>query len=171
MTTLNMKQWLGANERSRVVPTDKWYLDFANSLLPFVKESPLFKNEDDRSQSDATLAMTVYFQDVIAQSGGWKLFTELIFERYNTYLPFYQLTDDYISDEINKEDIAFVLWTQKAHPVLWDDTDYTVFDPLDENLLALSEAAYDLMDESFEDAPISEEPSSDIWVMGLDLLE
>lgn len=50
MTTINMQYWLGANERTHVLPTDKWYLDFATSILPLVKTSPLFNKEDLRTQ-------------------------------------------------------------------------------------------------------------------------
>ena len=38
-----MKQWLGANERTRVLPGDQWYLKFAASIFPLVQQSPLFK--------------------------------------------------------------------------------------------------------------------------------
>lgn len=50
MTTINMQYWLGANERTHVLPTDKWYLDFATSILPLVKTSPLFNKEDLRTK-------------------------------------------------------------------------------------------------------------------------
>lgn len=73
MTTINMQYWLGANERTHVLPTDKWYLDFATSILPLVKTSPLFNKEDLRTQIDAAISLGMYFQDAIAQSGGWKL--------------------------------------------------------------------------------------------------
>ena len=74
MTTINMQYWLGANERTHVLPTDKWYLDFATSILPLVKTSPLFNKEDLRTQIDAAISLGMYFQDAIAQSGGWKPF-------------------------------------------------------------------------------------------------
>ena len=62
-----MKQWLAANERTRVLPGDQWYLNFSTSILSLVKQSPLFK-EDDYAQKDATVSLTMYFQDVIAQT-------------------------------------------------------------------------------------------------------
>ena len=49
-----MKQWLAANERTRVLPGDQWYLNFSASILSLVKQSPLFK-EDDYAQKDATV--------------------------------------------------------------------------------------------------------------------
>ena len=170
MTTINMQYWLGANERTHVLPTDKWYLDFATSILPLVKTSPLFNKEDLRTQIDAAISLGMYFQDAIAQSGGWKLFSEAFQGVYGTYLPFYPLGDDYTPDEINQEDIAFVLWTLKSQFSIFDK-EYTLFSPYDKDLLALSQSAYELMDARFEEAPISEGESSFLWVMGLDLLD
>lgn len=89
---------------------------------------------------------------------------------YGTYLPFYPLGDDYTPDEINQEDIAFVLWTLKSQFSIFDK-EYTLFSPYDKDLLALSQSAYELMDARFEEAPISEGESSFLWVMGLDLLD
>ena len=164
-----MKQWLGANERTRVLPGDQWYLKFAASIFPLVQQSPLFK-ENDYVQKDATVSLCMYFQDVIAQTGGWKTFTESYYVLYNTYLPFYRLSDSYIPDEINPEDIAFVLWTLKSHFALYGPDEYTLQDPYDKDLLDLAQEVYKLMDEEFEEAPINEEPSSFLWVMGPDLL-
>ena len=136
-----MQYWLGANERTRVLPTDKWYLDFATSILPLVKASPLFNKEELRTQIDAAISLGMYFQDAIAQSGGWKLFSEAFQGVYGTYLPFYPLSDDYTPDEINQEDIAFVLWTLKSQFSIFDK-EYTLFSPYDKDLLALSQQRY-----------------------------
>lgn len=62
MTTINMQYWLGANERTHVLPTDKWYLDFATSILPLVKTSPLFNKEDLRTQIDAAISSACTFK-------------------------------------------------------------------------------------------------------------
>ena len=37
-----MQAWLDAHGRAKVVNTDKWYLDFANQLLPLVAESYIY---------------------------------------------------------------------------------------------------------------------------------
>ena len=101
-------------------------------------------------------------------NGGWKLFTEAHQKIYGTHLPFYLLTDNYVPDEINPEDIAFVLWTLKSQPGS-PNQNYTLFSPYDKELLALSQTVYKLMDARFEEAPIREEASSCLWVTGTDL--
>lgn len=64
-----------------------------------------------------------------------------------------------------------MLWTLKSHAALYEPDEYTLQDPYDKDLLALAQEVYTLMDEDFEKAPINEEPSSMLWVMGPDLLE
>lgn len=171
MIRITMKHWLGANERYRVLPSDKWYVDFAAKIAPIVTESPLFIHEDERTQGDAIVSLCMYFQDAIAQSGGWKTFSDAYYGLYGKYLPFYELTDDYMPDEINMEDVSFVLWTVKSHYTIVPNGEYTLCDPYDESLLALSRHIYEMMDECFEEAPISEEESLFFWVMGPDLLD
>ena len=165
-----MKQWLEANERTRILPGDQWYLDFSIKTLPILKESPLFK-ESEYAQKDAATSLGMYFQDAIAQTGGWKTFSEAYYALYNRHLPFYRLSDSYIPDEINLEDVAFVLWTLKSHFAIFNPDEYTLQDPFDKDLLALAQKVYKLMDENFEKAPINEEPSSVLWLMGPDLLD
>ena len=164
-----MKQWLAANKRTRILSGDQWYLDFAAKILPIVKQSPLFEG-DDNAQKNAAISLCVYFQDVIARTGGWKIFSDTYHSLYNTYLPFYQLSDSYIPDEINPEDIAFVLWTLKSHPALNEPDEYALHNPHDKSLSALAQEIYKLMDENFEEAPINETPSSS-WVTGTNLLD
>lgn len=168
-TPLFMKQWLDANRRTRVLPGDRWYLDFSARIFPSIQQSPLFEG-NDRAQKEAAVSLCLYFQDAIAQSGGWKAFTERCHALYSSYLPFYPLSDSYVPDEINREDVAFVLWKLKSHPALHAPDEYTLQDPFDESLLALAREVYRLMDECFEEAPINEAPSP-AWVMEPDMLD
>ena len=171
MATIYMTHWMSMNERNRIRPADKWYLDFATRILPLVQQSSLFNNKDEIEQTEAAIVLSMYLQDAVSQTGGWKVFSDLYFSLYGTYLPFYPLTEEYVADEINKEDIAFVLWTLRSHALYWKNDPYTFMNPYDENLLALSEELYNIMDVYFEEAPIIEEPSTDSWIMGPDLLE
>lgn len=166
-TPIFMKQWLDANRRTRILPGDPWYLNFSAKILPLIQQSTLF-GENDRDRKDAAVSLCLYFQDAIAQSGGWKAFTEMHRALYHRHLPFYPLSDSYAPDEINREDVAFVLWKLKSRTARLAPDDYTLQDPFDETLLALAREVYRLMDESFEDAPINETPSPASWVTGMD---
>lgn len=166
-----MKRWLGANERAKQVSTDSWYLDFADQLLSLIDQSPLYSKKSEDEKVDAAISLTLYMHDAIAQSGGWKEFSNAYYKLYKSYLPFYKLSDSYVPDEINVEDISFVLWTLLSQYAIFAEDTVIFHNPHDPDLLDLSQKVYDVMDTSFEEAPISDEPSIPIWVMGLDLLE
>ena len=91
-----MKRWLGINERSKQLSTDTWYLNFANQLLSLIDESPLYSKKFEAEKVDAALSLAIYLQDAIAQSGGWKEFSNAYYGLYKSYLPFYTLTDEYL---------------------------------------------------------------------------
>ena len=60
-TLISMKQWLSANERTRTLPGDQWYINFAAKVFPTVKQSLLFK-ENDYMQKNVTISLCMYFQ-------------------------------------------------------------------------------------------------------------
>lgn len=165
-----LNAWLKANGRKQALPSDKWYLNFASLLLPAISHSALFKDQGADKQEKAALALTLYFQDAIAQKGGWKHFTRLYRKHYGHHLPFYPTGETYVEDEINPEDISLVLWTQLAHPARQRANDYKVFNPEDERLTIISATAYDLMDNAFEEAPVNDMPSAP-WMKGTDGLQ
>ena len=115
--------------------------------------------------------MAIYLQDAIAQSGGWKEFSNAYYGLYKSYLPFYTLTDEYLPDEINVEDISFIQWTLLSRYAIFEEDEVIIQNPHDSDLIEFSQKVYDVMDTAFEEAPICDEPSSPIWVMGLDLLD
>ena len=162
-----MQLWLDVHGRSRVVESDQWYLDLANRLLPVVSESCLFEGETAESQQRVAILLALYLEDCIADGGNWRQFIDWHQESYGRYLPFYTLKDDYLPDEINKEDIALLLWGINS-PV-GEDFD-CVENPLDEDLLELADRIYVLLEEVFEEAPISDSLAGD-WFMEEELME
>ena len=166
-----MKRWLEINERSKQLSTDTWYLNFASQLLSLIDESPLYSKKFETEKVDTALSLAAYLQDAIAQSGGWKEFSNAYYGLYKSYLPFYTLTDEYLPDEINVEDISFIQWTLLSRYAIFEEDEVIIQNPHDPDLIEFSQKVYDVMDAAFEEAPICDEPSSPIWVMGLDLLE
>lgn len=165
-STIYMKRWLEANERTRTLPGDSWYLNFTNEMLPLIAASPLFANKTADKITKTILDIALYFQDAIAQTGGWKAFTTRYGTLYGQPLPFYPCTS-YIDDEINWDDVCFLLWKNLSdvHPSFYFQN------PSEESLLPLARQLYDRMDSLFEEAPINEIPSPETWVMDLNLLE
>ena len=162
-----MKAWLDLHGRSKAVSSDSWYLDFANNLLPIVRDSILYKDCLWEDQQNVALLLTLYLEDCVADGGNWRQFIHWHQESYGKYLPFYTLTEDYYPDEVNPEDIAFLLWGVNS-PV-GDDFD-GVENPLDQDLLAFARLVYEHLDEAFEEAPISDHLAVD-WMMETELMQ
>lgn len=162
-----MQTWLDAHHRAKVTDTDKWYLDLANGLLPLVAESYLYKEATTEDQQQVALTFALYLEDCVADGGNWRQFIHWHHESYGRYLPFFSLTADYLPDEINREDVAFLLWAVNS-PV-GDDFD-GVENPLDEDLLEFADMVYGRLDAVFEEAPISDFLAED-WMMETELME
>lgn len=171
MKRIFMQPWLEANERKRTYDTDIWYVNLANKLLPVVEKSPLFHPLKETLRVQTALALSLYMQDSVAQTGGWTTFKEAYHKLYGTQLPFYVPQEDYVADEVNREDIALVLWTRLARPATHRPDDYTLQDPFDTELLRLAQSLYDILNGLFEEAPINELPSPDTWLMDIGCLK
>lgn len=162
-----MKTWLEAHRRVKVVATDQWYLDFVNELLPLVAESSLYWGTAEEDQQQVALILALYLEDCVADGGNWRQFIRWHQKSYGRYLPFYSLTDEYLPDEINREDVAFLLWAVNS-PV--GDSFDGVENPLDEDLLKFADVIYNRLDAVFEEALISENLAVD-WIMETELMQ
>lgn len=164
-----MKAWTDLHGRAKAVDTDAWYLQLANDLLPLVETSGLYDNQmnKDEVQRRVALSCALYLEDCVADAGNWRQFIRWHQQKYGRYLPFYTLTDAYLSDEINREDLAFLLWTFLSPA---GDAFGGVVNPMDEALLKGAALLCSRLDEVFELAPISEHLASE-WLMETALMK
>ena len=144
------KAWLDLHNRARQLDSDGWYIGLANDLLGLLEGSRFLLSA---SCPHAAIVLALYMEDCIADGGDWRKFVRLHRQRYHRCLPFYNLSESYLDDEINPEDIALLLWMlQTEHGVFHG----TVPDPCGAELLALANAAYAMLDRVFEEAPVSD---------------
>lgn len=162
-----MQTWLDSHGRNKITSSDQWYLDFANGVLPLVSESYLYASVSMEDQQYIALAIGLYLEDCVADGGNWNRFIGWHRQSYGKFLPFYELTDEYVPDEINREDIAFLLWSFNSP--IGDDFE-EVENPLDEDLLEFAATLYEHLDKAFEEAPISEALAGD-WLMETELMQ
>ena len=162
-----MQSWLECHGRVKTVETDQWYLDLANRLLPLVADSHLYKGETVESQQRVAIMFALYLEDCVADGGNWRQFIHWHYKNYGRYLPFYPLTEDYLADEINKEDVALLCWGI-CSPV-GEEFDW-VENPFDKDLMEFADAIFEVLEDAFEEAPISEDLTGD-WFMETELME
>lgn len=113
------KEWLQLHPYKQSTPTDLYYTNIANRIYGMLEETHLaysFKKDDVKQIS---IRMAAYFEDVISGLNIWRSFLNEHKALYGKYLPFYTPDDHYYDDEVNYEDIRFLLWhyTQQYHGV------------------------------------------------------
>jgi len=133
----------------KVTPTDQFYLWIALRLAKLWDESPWLRELDDDVRRDVVLAVTGYYQDVVADGGLWRSFTRLHNERHGTPLPHYGRSEAYVDYELNLDDLRFVIWWTIA-----GERGREAIDPHDSEIEALATAFYMLLDEQYEQAPV-----------------
>ena len=65
----------------QVAESDKYYMVLAGRLAKIWDNSRLLMNVDDEVRRDVVLAVTGYFQDVVADAGIWRSFSTMCRQR------------------------------------------------------------------------------------------
>ena len=133
----------------KVAPTDQYYLWIALRLARLWDESPWLRGLDDDVRRDVVLAVTGYFQDVVADGGLWRSFSRLHQSRHGTPIPHYGRSEDYVDYELNRDDVRYVIWW-----TVTGEKQDEALDPRDVDLEALAMAFHLLLDEEYEQAPV-----------------
>lgn len=142
------KEWLKLHPYKIADSTDNYYTDLANRIFQALQNTPLGLRLDAEVKETMSLCISAWFEDVISGTGMWQVFTAECERRYGSKLPFYHLGDDYYPDEINVEDVRFLVWhyLQQTRP---DD----VLNPEDPNIEMAANSVYGLLDKEYEHAP------------------
>ena len=148
------KDWLHYHPYSNVTLVDNYYITLCNNVLKIIQQPGIAEFIDNLKEEKSLACMLVaYFEDVISETRLFSTFTRLHRKMYGKELPFYE-TPDYYDDEINLQDIYFLIW---YHISIHDEE--MLFDPYFENSQAFNKAVseiYNLFDSEFEKAPQNE---------------
>lgn len=110
---------------------------------------------NDIPQSGLKLIATnlaLYLEDIVADAGIFRSFTTEMKSRYGKYLPFFEIDESqYFQDEPNIEDVRFLIWYYML--VVQHGN---VGNPESPVLGQMTEAAYKVIDERFEQVPVNE---------------
>jgi hypothetical protein len=108
-----LDRWLEFHPYSKPVQSDFYYPRLCNEAFGILKEHDVLVtgvaiHRDELMQLACFIVS--YFEDVISGPGLWRTFTNGVWELYGKYIPFFDSDpDDYYPDEINLEDIQFLL--------------------------------------------------------------
>lgn len=108
-----LKDWLKFKPYDKQVPSDLYYLRLANQintqLMVSFRDFGLLSDYNPMVVKDLSCFLCSYFEDIISNSRIWPTFTSAHKKLYAKALPFYNL-DDYDEEDINHEDISFLIW-------------------------------------------------------------
>lgn len=142
--------WVKQEPYPTVNSTDIYYTGIANRVYDILKETKCdtFFTSIDQLRV-VTMCIAGYFEDVISQNGIWQNFTSACLKEYGSRLPFFDLDENYYPDEINKEDIQFLLW----HNLQVARRTERVIYPHNPVLKLTAEFIYEMLEDEYETAP------------------
>mgnify|MGYP000222972977 FL=1 len=98
--------WLKIHPYTAVQPSDSYFVNLSNKLYGACTLTTL----PDIFRKKLSMYIAAYLEDQISELGLWQSFTAEHKRLYGRYLPFYPTNSNYVADEINEEDIRFIIW-------------------------------------------------------------
>ncbi len=143
-----LNDWLRLHPYTAVQSTDHYFVALARKLYAVCD----LTETRDEFRVNICLYVAAYLEDQISGLGLWRSFIGKHKALYGTWLPFYSVGDDYEPDEVNRDDVRFIIWNalQKmpdAHPYV---------NPFREDILRCADALFVLVDEAYAEAPENE---------------
>ena len=148
-----MQRWLSFHSYNAPLQSDYYYLKLCNEIYNMLRDDD-FPDEviaiTDEQKKNMACFITGYFEDVISGPGLWKAFITQVSELYGTYLPFFDPDpEEYYPDEINPEDIHFLLWYYISMVYSGD----IITSPSIYELSGHSERIFEILEREYEVAP------------------
>lgn len=142
------KEWLAIHPYTSVQSSDAYFVQLANVLYSFCR----IIDFPDFFRRKLALYVAAYLEDVISGLGLWQNFTAEHEKLYGKRLPFYTLLSDYLEDEINEEDVRFLIWNtwQKAYFA------HDYIHPMDSRITEQARCFYEILVRAYEEAPAND---------------
>ena len=142
------KEWLAIHPYTAVRPSDAYYVTLANELLAACTLTEL----PEPFRRKLCLYVAAYVEDVVSGLGLWRCFTKEHTALYGKPLPFRKVPADWLSDEVNEEDVAFLIWNT------WQKATFShgFVSPLHPDIIRQAAAFRPLVERAYEEAPENE---------------
>lgn len=131
---------------------DLYYLKVANEIYERITKKKirllnLYVNNVQKKM--LTCFLLCYFEDIISETNIWFSFKNKYKELYNKTLPFFKIDKkEYIDDEFNKEDIAFLVW----YFINLTEDDFFIA-PYHDDFVKIANICADIFEKHYEYAP------------------
>lgn len=148
--------WHATRLMGIISESDIYYVQLSNKILSIISKIEGESLISNKVKRDISVRIAAYFEDVISGLGLWRAIIEIHHKMYESYLPFFQLNaEKYFEDEINIEDIQFLVWSN-MQGYLIDSQQQRFLNPENPFLVELALEIYTLLDSEYETAPANE---------------
>lgn len=147
------KDWETIHPFQKSCQSDPFFVDVANNLYKSIRKVKSLPNVEKGALRLCAINATAYLEDIISTPSLWKAFTTRYEAEYGKKLPFYDIDSDYIEDEVNIQDLMFIVWYTLQRNV----KEGTVIDPADPYILHIASTFYKILLDQYEVAPENEE--------------
>ena len=137
--------------------TDLYYQRLANRLQDSF--CSLCKTDEEyitEVMHRGAIMLADYMEDIVADSGQWRTFSNLCQKLYGHPIPLFHEDEEYYPDEPSLNAIRYLLWSV-ANDV---SGEFVICDSKIFELMA--NAAYNILEEAFEEAPVNEQLADDV---------
>lgn len=142
-------EWLKLHPYNSMQPSDSYFVNLSNQLY-----HACTLTLPDTFRKKLSMYIAAYLEDQISGLKLWQSFTTEHQRLYGKRLPFYTLTTDYMADEINEEDIRFIIWNTWQKVSEWHEQAY--INPNEPSIKKQAEIFYALLEKAYEEAPENE---------------
>lgn len=132
-------------------PTDLYYTRIANDIFKHLANDIQKGNFTESEARKIAINIAAYFEDQVSEFGLWRAFVTKHKEMFGKWLPFYNTDEEYYEDEVNIQDVAFIIWQ-----TLTAMRNGRIVNPENFGLNLISIGIYSILEKEFEKAPINE---------------
>lgn len=100
----------GMHPKNALSESDVYFAHLARKILSELSRNKLIDTDFSGWLRDISLKSAVYFEDVISGLGLFAGLRKMHGQMFGKKLPFFTLDSDYLDDEINIEDLQFLIW-------------------------------------------------------------
>jgi hypothetical protein len=137
--------------------SDIYFTSLANKILRAFNQEPFSSQDIDPDWLKTfTIRSVAYFEDVISHFGLFAGLRKIHLKMFGKKLPFYTLGKEYIDEEINVEDIQFIVWSTIQEAVN-ESKRNSLINPENVLIELTSQTIFIILDEEYETAPENEE--------------
>ncbi|MGM9733812.1 MAG: DUF3843 family protein [Prevotella sp.] len=155
-----IKDLKACHPNAKASQTDMYYMRLANKIQDQLSKLAITADTNNEEVIHrGAILLTSYMEDIVADSGVWRTFSNLCMDLYDHPVPLFHEEEEYYPDEPSLNAVRFLLWIACS-----DVTDSFVFSDSDFiDIMAIT--AFSILDEAFEEAPVNEQLAEDIEAM------